>query len=52
MPEVERPEFRKDAKPTERLFKGKVLAIFDGCEDGKVRCNGMQSLRLGGRKVW
>ena len=23
MPEVERPEFRKDAKPTERSFKGK-----------------------------
>ena len=23
MPEVERPKFRKDAKPTERSFKGK-----------------------------
>ena len=29
MPEVERPEFRKDAKPTERSY-GKNVAIFEG----------------------
>ena len=33
MPEVERPKFRKDAKPTERLLKGKC----GGAEQGIVR---------------
>ena len=33
MPEVERPKFRKDAKPTERSFKGKC----GGAERGIVR---------------
>ena len=30
MPEVERPEFRKDAKPTERSFKGKGVGVGRG----------------------
>ena len=30
MPEVERPEFRKDAKPTERSLKGKGVGGFRG----------------------
>ena len=29
MPEVERPKFRKDAKPTERSFKGKDIVLFE-----------------------
>ena len=45
MPEVERPEFRKDAKPTERSY-GKnvvrsegVLSFYNGCGEGDVGCN-------------
>ena len=30
MPEVERPEFRKDAKPTERSLRGKCVGDFRG----------------------
>ena len=30
MPEVERSKFRKDAKPTERSFKGKGVGGFRG----------------------
>ena len=30
MPEVERPEFRKDAKQAERSFKGKDIVLSEG----------------------
>ena len=49
MPEVERPEFRKDAKPTERSYgknvvRGEGLSLFgNGCGDGEV---GGRSLSL------
>ena len=56
MPEVERPEFRKDAKPTERSYgkcdgakqgivRGEGLLSFcNGCEGGSIRCNGRGKL--------
>ena len=30
MPEVERPKFRKDAKPTKRSYKGKGVGVGRG----------------------
>ena len=42
MPEVERPKFRKDAKPTKRSYKGKGVGDFLGI----VRMRNQQSVHL------